>query len=571
MKASCIVITVAVGLALFTGCISVESTRAQLASGNPQLIQEANDNIYKKAVWQHVPIQERVSYITLTKDFDLLLRILKSTYDEKEIAQTVIRQMDFTEVGRTIKLLEGFKEIEDLDESVNVELREKILGAISEKELTEVIKRHGSLGLPYMWEIPFAKKLAVTTSSQDVLYGLVSRSGDLYIRDDSRELEKLVLDRLTDQKKLIDLFSTVLDDNLEKAVIEKLSESTVCSFIKDDKRLAKLSFNLSNWRAKALLDRVANKVNIVKAIAARKSEEGTKNLMFEMTQPHIAAVAILATNAKIRDNAISLLTDAKVIKQVLAGNRLSDEQSALELAKKLKDGDTDAQLYASIKSEKVKQRVLVAMPTEERAKIREADRARCQELIAAAKAKGAETFQLGGFYLGMSFQDVEPLLGYYFPTWSMLAATDSHGGKILRVPGQNSPFCCADKSGKVWRFNFGKRILKKFYNFDVQSNLEWWQKYKAAAGISQDVYKMQEADYFPSGGLGPNIVATYHQDTYQYKNNSKEYRIIFFDEYKIFSAGTAVLPESWVKQLAREQFCHLLEEEGTLRVQFDRD
>ena len=72
MKASCIVITVAVGLALFTGCISVESTRAQLASGNPQLIQEANDNIYKKAVWQHVPIQERVSYITLTKDFDLL-------------------------------------------------------------------------------------------------------------------------------------------------------------------------------------------------------------------------------------------------------------------------------------------------------------------------------------------------------------------------------------------------------------------------------------------------------------------------------------------------------------------
>ena len=237
MKASCIVITVAVGLALFTGCISVESTRAQLASGNPQLIQEANDNIYKKAVWQHVPIQERVSYITLTKDFDLLLRILKSTYDEKEIAQTVIRQMDFTEVGRTIKLLEGFKEIEDLDESVNVELREKILGAISEKELTEVIKKHGSLNLPYEWEIPFAKKLAAITSSQDVLYGLVSRSGDLYIRDDSRELEKLVLDRLTDQKKLIDLFSTVLDDKLEKAVIKKLSESTVCSFIKDDKRL----------------------------------------------------------------------------------------------------------------------------------------------------------------------------------------------------------------------------------------------------------------------------------------------------------------------------------------------
>ena len=55
--------------------------------------------------------------------------------------------------------------------------------------------------------------------------------------------------------------------------------------------------------------------------------------------------------------------------------------------------------------------------------------------------------------------------------------------RVVYVPQQRRPFCRADKTGKVWQFNFGKSMLKKFCKYDVQDEREWARAYSKEHGI----------------------------------------------------------------------------------------
>ena len=620
MKASYIVVAGALGLAALTGCVSVESTKAQLASGNPELIKKANENIFQQAVWG-TSDEERMRYIKLTKDYDVLFRIFRNTWDNEKIAKAIVAQMDFSAEGSVARFLNDCRELKQrgrnplddlggVSESVRAEFIQRILSTANEASLIEASK----MTRDCFFELggPLGMKLAETTTSQEVLFELLGGNGD---NAKVSELDRgagmsLALSRLTDQKLLMDLLCAraynadfSIDD-----LIAKIDEATICDFIQNDERLEKLFDSLKDGREKMFVARVSDSRKIVKALIERNGEcgesiaepireegrrtrnrasvarhersevsgrnrkafaasSGAKAVMVHLTQLQIAAIALLAKNDDIRTTAAEMLTDKNVIKQILSSGKLKDEKQMLKFLDKLESGDADEKLYASVKDAKIKKVVFGKLAPELRAKVREADKAKCEKLIADAKAKGKDTFELGGFYLGMPFSDVDLLVGYYFPEWSNATGSDD-GDQLLWVPQQDRPFCRADKSGKVYQLNFGKKFLKKWYNYDVQTFVEWAHKYSAETGVDMR-FKMINKDTEVEI-LDDTYKVWFHQETYQYKHNTKEYRLTYFGEEKDYTFHGGI-SAALIKEAAKMKFRYVRGDPGSLRAEIERD
>lgn len=580
MKASYIVVAGALGLAALTGCVSVESTKAQLASGNPQLIKEANENIFQQATWDSVPESEQIRYIELTRDYDVLFRIFTYRYSRENIAKAVARQMDFSVKGSVARFLKDDNEqrrgyhtpLHDTSASAKAEFVNSILSAADEASLIEASK----MAHDYFPELsaPLGKKLVETTTSQEVLFDLLGGNyTDGKVAPLGREARgagmSLALSRLTDQKLLMDLLCAraynadfSIDD-----LIAKIDETTICDFIQNDKRLEELFDQLKDEGEKKFIARVSDVRKIIKALIERKDEAGAKAVMNHLTQIQIAAIALQSKNEDIRTTATKLLTDKSVIKQILSSGKLKDENQMLKFLDRLESGDADETLYASVKDAKIKKTVFEKLAPEVRAKVRAADKAKCEKLIADAKAKGKDTFELGGFYLGMPFSDVDLLVGYYFPEWSNAEGKDN-GDQVLWVPQQDRPFCRADKSGKVYQLNFGKKFLKKWYDFDVQTFMEWAHKYSAKTGADMR-FKMLEdkTDVFD---MSKSYVVWFHQEAYQYKHNTKEYRLIYFGEEKDYTVQGGIAGDL-IKAMARKDFRYIRGDQGLLCAQIEKD
>ena len=152
-------------------------------------------------------------------------------------------------------------------------------------------------------------------------------------------------------------------------------------------------------------------------------------------------------------------------------------------------------------------------------------------MIESAKSKSSETFEMGGFYLGMDLADADTLIGYYFPEWSTKESVDSDEKdiRVLYVPQQERPLCRAGKDGKVWQFNFGKSILKKFFKYDVQNESEWARAYSKEYHIDMKCVFINK-DTTVADVSGSFDVTTHKawlsQDTWQWKDNAKGYRLI---------------------------------------------
>ena len=50
-------------------------------------------------------------------------------------------------------------------------------------------------------------------------------------------------------------------------------------------------------------------------------------------------------------------------------------------------------------------------------------------------------------------------------------------------PSHGMHFCEADVNGVVYRLNFNVKMLKKWYQFDVQDYSEWAQKYAEETNV----------------------------------------------------------------------------------------
>ena len=106
-------------------------------------------------------------------------------------------------------------------------------------------------------------------------------------------------------------------------------------------------------------------------------------------------------------------------------------------------------------------------------------------------------------------------IGYHFPDFFTEEKKDDDGDKSLYVSYQKTPFCYADKNGKIYQFNFGKKMLKKWYKYDVQTYMEWAHAYERETKIDMK-FKLVEKDttvYEPDMSRSYRVL--FHQESYQ--------------------------------------------------------
>ncbi len=590
----------ALGFVLLAGCVSVESTKAMLESGNDQLVSEAEKTIVNQALYnRQISTAERIQYVKLTKNPEVLFDICRHASDSR-VKSAAVKQIDFSQKGMFVRFIKEFGRhlheyaiddgkkaasdlgelMDDLDGKGNTQLVLWMLDSAPLEDLITVF-RHLEKGTmeSNALEDPLPKKLARTATSEDLLFELLS--GKMANRLDSTD-RSAVLAKLADQGKLMSLCCDNRFDN-ETALFQKVREDTICEFIRSDKRLAKIG----ETTEANLLSRVRDDKKLAKALIQREDPEGAQSVvtaLAQRSQMAVASVAVVAKNAQIKEWAAAKITDKNVVKQMILSKYASDALK-IQLISRLEDGDVDEKTYAAATSETVKRALLRKLSPQARATIRKADRANCEKMIEAAKAKSAETFQLGGFYLGMSIADAERLVGYYYPE----DETELKDGR-LEISNQIDPFCLADESGQVYKFNFGKAILENWCKYNAQTDIEWAAAFMRQEGIEMTadtltiprIVPISDEELLVLGALGngedrlmiddDGYHACLAQSLWRYKANGKNYRIEYFAE-RVFSktANKNNRVDQWLLLKLADEFSDVSAEEGTLRVTVSDD
>lgn len=100
----------------------------------------------------------------------------------------------------------------------------------------------------------------------------------------------------------------------------------------------------------------------------------------------------------------------------------------------------------------------------------------CARLLVNANERSKSTFCLKGFYLGMAVSDAKILLAYYFPNASITEKENYVDVDVAKKSVHKMHFC-ETEHGQVVRLNFDAKMLRKFYDYDVQTYAEWAQEF----------------------------------------------------------------------------------------------
>lgn len=145
-------------------------------------------------------------------------------------------------------------------------------------------------------------------------------------------------------------------------------------------------------------------------------------------------------------------------------------------------------------------------------------KALADDLLSKIDERSKNGFCLKGFYLGMSVEEVDILLNYYFPSMS-----HSHNGSHVDIAGQVMHFC-ETASGRVTRMNFNKKMLEKWFEYDVQSDEEWAIKFSKDHNIE---FRSNHVRDSKSKG---NASISVSQTCYTHKNARQKIRVTYFGE-----------------------------------------
>jgi hypothetical protein len=578
-----LLMVVAISAMVVSGCVSVERTRAQLNSNNPQEVKNAEETIFTiattgkdKSGFVTFDVSQQIEYIQLSSNQDLLAKIFAETWYNDKIGVAVAKKMDFSQRDSIVSFIKNNKDVpvwrmQGRGESVKTEIINAMLSTATADGLAAAIKYFNSdRSLFELKDIekPLTMKLVDISTDQDLMFQVAC--SDKY--EDS--IKDIALSKLTDQAKLMSLYCNLMDIDHDK-VLAKLQDKTICNFILNDpryKEVSKWGFGSDEgWAARKLVGRIKDENQLANILIGKTDMSGLSYLINGIKDEKTAArIVIEAKNSEVRQKVAKTLKTYDVIVTTLMNNKVTDENLQLVLIENIEDGTADVKLYDDIKNQAARKAVFSKLSKEARIEINGRNKAECEKLIVDAKNKGSETFELGGFYLGMMFEDAKKLIGYHFPDFFTEEKKDDDGDKSLYVSYQKTPFCYANKNGKIYQFNFGKKMLKKWYKYDVQTYMEWAHAYERENKIDMK-FKLVEKDttvYEPD--MSRSYRVWFHQESYQYKHNTKEYRLTYFGEEKDFTfeggIGGAI-----IKEMAAPRFRYVRGDPGSLRAVIERD
>ena len=204
------------------------------------------------------------------------------------------------------------------------------------------------------------------------------------------------------------------------------------------------------------------------------------------------------------------------------------------MAKKIDQNKIDIKLYDSARHDLVRKALASRAPSSVQPLIQKRKEEAVAGLLQKAKSQGEATFELNGFYLGMPIKDAKKLVEYYLPDAPIEITKDNN--LAIDKPEELFDstlywmyFCQADKSGRVYRFNFDKRFLKKWCRYDVQTHEEWAEAFGREHGCDFRYNKVEK-----NRDMGAILPLTVKQDSYRYLNNLKDYKITYFGKKEVF-------------------------------------
>ena len=262
-------------------------------------------------------------------------------------------------------------------------------------------------------------------------------------------------------------------------------------------------------------------------------------------------------------------------RKALASGRSFGRELEEQLVAKIPANKIDMPLYESVKPGTAKAALYEKMPEN----IKDAAKASLKRSFAAveAKAKAAApgTFELAGFYLGMSLDDLETVLAYHFPRLEFSECRDEDGyekekgfGKEFMIvfSSKNNPFCRASaKDRKVYRIDFDKQIIANWCKYNAATPRAWAQAYGKEHGIRMEYSPLSKEVTAVSGNNMSFRQISLHQETWQYMNATKEYRLTYYGKPEIMGGMGRLLGGDGWKKLCREGAAP----EGTFRAEIE--
>ena len=608
------------GTLVIVGCVSVESTRAQLASSNPQVREQAKANIQQVVLdghygFQDFPIAERLEYVKLVSDDEFLFHIIGCSHD-KEIIKAAAERIDLSKPGVRLEALSwhgkidnSFKDIHGSGKPNAPAFSDKVLAMLSQdelekawyesrddKELRKRIERRmidGAKDVPSLFSLyDLFEQNRVDARKKEIILKLAGMPDKL--PDSDAVLKVLKAPGYIDAKPYVEdaalrrgLIARLSDEEATKLILGR-SEFAFCdlrAWDRDPRPFEGVLQDASAIKDSTCVVKIVSKV--FEKVASFKRESGT---WYTWTKKDTAKVEALRKRLpKLDDAALEGLicgdeaiwpyfidlVSADVAYKVLSGGKATSDELEMALFKRLPKDRMDAGLYRGVRSDVAKKAVYDALSPEARKAISESKEKAFAAVCEKAKAAEKETFTLDGFYLGMSFDDMKVVFSHHFPKLEIKEGIDGEGKNadhVIYVPGQRSPFCYASVSDKkVYMFNFGKKLLKKWYPYDVQTPGEWARAYGREHKIDMKFRLIEkDATVYEPMDMSRSYRVWFHQESYQYRNNAKEYRLTYFGEEKDYTVHGGI-GGALIKEMAAPRFRYVRGDYGSLRVNIERD
>ena len=586
------------------GCVSISTLQQDLKSSDAQKVNKAKANLSKiitngKINFSTFSTEDRLWCAKQISDTEAIVGIIGEMSRRRRLSSPQSIQQEEIEAQ------------DGMANDCNAQIIEELLGKVKNNNNIVAILTRGDLQCDDGTYFAKSRGMRMDRSSTEPpsrIYATIKKYMESYVNsiDDKNILYKLRSDM--GNWRSISSTSANCSASLHKALHEKIIPNRIAELISGIDDVKKfLELNCDTHYRKVAVAKLTNQNDLfelikdcnrsdIEIIIAKitdptllselalneteatwqwpKSSVGAQALEKITDKPNLVKIALLAKNEVIRSQAKEKVGDKSAIivgiAELLKEDKISEEV-VIEHVKALSDNEATISLYNAAKNRQLKQSIFEKLSSADRKAVREVNIASCKKLIEAAKGKSKESFELGGFYLGMNIEDVDMLIGYYFPEWSISETVDSDKKdiRVVYVPQQSRPFCRANKDGKVWQLNFGKSILKKFFNYDVQNEAEWARAYSKQHNINlKYVYLQKDTTVnIPQADLSiQQYNAHLYQETWQWKNNAKGYRVTYFAEPKIVSMYNNI-----IEQQALYQFRFISSDAGTLRVSIDNN
>ena len=537
---------------------------------------------------------------------ELLLKLMEKE-DDKKLILMLSKKIDMSQKGISMEILTKHEEIMSKVDSAEFSMRtgnkEKskdenfeshVIGGLTELELRKClesdIRRKDEIALRMIdvtedtaWLYKMFKNKLSYSGWGEPSDNAANRLAKLADKIEDENVMQEILEREDDRWRMI-----VKDPELRMGVLKRMNETNAIGLVEGClwRHFGNSSkFGRTDWDtgyfapigdAATLAMISKNPKTVVKMEAAVYSaidhyEDGERKSSFLAKLPKLTEegmIDLLCYDEHLWKKFIDNVS-VDVAYKVLASGRAKSSEFEVALLKKLPKERIDLNVYNGVHADSVKKRVLASMSPECQKQVREANEKAFAAIVEKAKSASKHTFEIEGFYLGMSWEDMKIVLAHHFP--ELEAKEKDDDGLELYVSNQKSAFCFADKEKKIYQFNFGKKMLKKWYKYDAQDYAQWVSAYSRENKINMQ-YKMveKEATVYEPMDMSRSYRVWFYQHSYQYKHNTKEYRLTYFGDEKDFTVHGGI-GGALIKELAAPKFRYTRGDPGSLRVRIEKD